>query len=359
MNPRLDVPLLILALATAACGKDETRALEKPRGLPVRTASVEARDIESTVRLTGSLKPRAQVEVVAEVGARLLRIVKDEGARVEMGDVLAVLDDTDYRLSHDRAAAALKVAEANRAHAQVEKERADNLLKTGGVTDKDHLAAQVNLQVAEASLGQVKAEAAIAAQQLSRCQVRSPLSGRVARRHVDAGAQLASGTPIFTVVDDGRLEFRSQVPSADYARVKVGDPVEVKVEALGKSFPGRVARVTPLVDERSRSFEAVVEVPGGRDLVGGLFARADVRVGKVAGALVVPPTALVRDGADPAAAQAFVVAGGKAERRSLKLGVETAHAVQVTEGLKAGDVVVLDPPVALSDGTQVEAQAGR
>jgi RND family efflux transporter MFP subunit len=200
----------------------------------------------------------------------------------------------------------------------------------------------------------VKAESAIAAQQLLRCQIKAPFAGRVAKRHVDAGTQLVVGTPVFTLVDDAVLEFRSQAPSADYGKIKVGDPVEVQVEALGRSVSGRVARVTPLIDERSRSFEAVVEVPGGKDLVGGLFARAVVRVGHVPGALVVPPTALVREGSDPQAAAAFVVEGGKAVRRSLKLGFEGAQAVQVTAGLAAGDRVVLDPPVALSDGAPIE-----
>jgi len=356
MTTRAALVAVLLAAAAAACGGRAETAVEKPRGVPVRTAVVEVKDLETTIALTGSLKPRSQVEVVAEVGARLVRLLKDEGARVAAGEALAALDDTDYRLAHDRAAAALRVAEANRAHAMVEKERADNLLKTGGITDKDHLSAQVSLQVAEASLGQVKAEAAIAAQQLARCAIRAPFAGRVARRHVDPGTQLASGTPVFTLVDDAVLEFRSQAPSADYGRIKVGDPVEVRIEALGRTASGRVARVTPLIDDRSRSFEAVVEVPGAPDLVGGLFARATVSVGRVPGAFVVPPMALVRDGSDPTKAATFVVAGGKAARRDVTLGVEGPQAVQVTEGLAAGDVVVLDPPVALSDGAPVEPQ---
>jgi multidrug efflux pump subunit AcrA (membrane-fusion protein) len=119
---------------------------------------------------------------------------------------------------------------------------------------------------------------------------------------------------------------------------------------------GLVVRVTPLIDERTRSFEVVVQVPGQKDLVGGLFARAVVRVGRVADALVVPPSALVRDGSDPSSAQTFVVVAGKAERRTVAVGVETADAVQVREGLKDGDLVVLDPPVALGSGAPVEVQ---
>ena len=140
----------------------------------MRTAAVEKRDLPEDVVLTGTLKPRAQVQVVAEVPARLLRVLREEGARVAKGDVLAVLDETDYRLANDRARAALAVAEANRAHAQAEKERADNLLKTGGITDRDHLSAQVALQVADAGLAQARAEVAIAGQQLARTQVRAP-----------------------------------------------------------------------------------------------------------------------------------------------------------------------------------------
>lgn len=357
-----DVPSLLLlgGLAFAGCGRTgETAATDKPRGVPVRTATVERHDMYDTLALTGTLRPRAQVQVVAEVPARLLRVLKDEGARVAQGETLALLDETDYRLAHERAGAALAVAEANKAHALIEKERADNLLKTGGITDKDHLSAQVNLQVADASLAQARAEAAIAGQQLARTRVSAPFQGRVAKRLVDPGAMLASGTPLYTLVDDSVLEFRAAVPSADYGQARVGAPVEVSVDALkGFTTRGKVARIAPLVEERSRSFELVVEVPGHKDLVGGLFARAVVQVGLVPAALVVPPAALVRSGADPSEAQVFVVAEGKAEKKTVTLGVEGPDAIQVTKGLRAGDVVVLDPPVALASGAPVEVQNG-
>jgi RND family efflux transporter MFP subunit len=355
-------PLLLAAalLPIAACSGGRTaETAAVSRGLAVRTVTVEKRDLPEDVVLTGTLRPRAQVQVVAEVAARLLRVARDEGARVAKGEVLAVLDDTDYRLANDRARAALAVAEANRAHAQAEKERADNLVKTGGITDRDHLSAQVALQVGEASLAQAKAEVAIAGQQLARTQVRAPFAGRVAKRLPDPGSMLAAGTPVFTMVDDSVLEFEAQVASRDLAKVRPGVPVQLAVDALPNArLEGRVARVEPLVDERSRSFRAVVEVPGREGLVGGLFARAAVRVGEIEGALVVPPAALVREGADPAAASAFVVRQGKAEKVDVALGVEAPDGIQVTRGLAAGDVVVLDPPTTLSSGAPVDVQNG-
>jgi membrane fusion protein (multidrug efflux system) len=360
MTRNILLPIAVASLGLAACAQDpsagETSAPQ--RGLAVRTATVTVRNLDEDLVLAGTLKPRAQVQVVAEVSARLVKLLRDEGASVSKGEVLAVLDDTDYRLAGDRAHAALAVAEANRAHAAAERDRADSLLETGGITDKDHLSARVALQVAEASLAQARAEAAIADTQLARTQVRAPFAGRLGKRHVDAGAMLSVGTPLFTLVDDSVLEFEAQVASRDLAKVSLGIPVRLTIDALpGTRIEGRVARIEPLVDTRSRSFKAVVEVPGRPGLVGGLFARAEVRVGQVQGALVVPPAALMREGADPAAASVFVVREGKAEKVAVAIGVEAPEGIQVTSGLARGDVVVLDPPTALASGAPVDAQS--
>jgi RND family efflux transporter MFP subunit len=360
MNTRRLLLATALVPLAACSGSKADTVSQAPVGVAVRTAAVQKRDLPEDIVLTGTLRPRSQVQVVAEVQARLLRVLRDEGARVAKGEVLAVLDDTDYRLASDRARAALAVGEANRAHAQTEKERADNLLKTGGITDRDHLSAQVALQVADAGLAQARAEAAIAAQQVSRTRVTAPFGGRVAKRFPDAGAMLSPGTPLFTLVDDSVLEFKAPVPSRAYAKVKIGAAVELGIDALaGARASGRIARIEPLVDERSRSFLAVVEVPGRADLVGGLFARASVRVGLVEGAIVVPPAALLRDGSDPAKAEVFVARGGKAERVLVTLGVEAPDGVQATSGLAAGDQVVLDPPTALASGAPIQVRNER
>jgi RND family efflux transporter MFP subunit len=354
----LAIGLLLAALGAAACGsrtEAESTATPVARTVPVRTATVQTRDLVESLTLTGTLNPRSQVVVVSELSARLERVLKNEGDRVTRGQPLAALDDADYELSRDRAAAMLSVADANRAHAKAEKDRADSLLKTGGITDKDHLSAEVAVQVADASYAQAASEVAIAERQLSRAQITSPLSGRVTKRQAEAGAMVQAGTPIYTIVDDSTFEFRAAVASGDFGKLKVGETVTVTADALpGFTTNGRVDRIAPQIETRSRSFEVVILVPGRPELVSGLFARAQVHVRDVPGSLVVPPAALVRDGADPSRAQTFVVVGGKAERRDVAVGVEVADAVQVTSGLKAGDVVVVDPPSALGPGTQVQ-----
>jgi RND family efflux transporter MFP subunit len=347
-------------VAVAACGGTaaETPAAEVVRTIPVRTATVETRDLAETLSLTGTLDPRAEVTVVPEVSARLERVLRNEGDRVSRGQLLAVLDDTDFRLARDRAKAYLDVAEANRAHARAEKDRAESLLKTGGITDKDHLAAQVAVQVAEASHAQARSELAIADRQLGRSQITAPLAGRVSKRHADAGAMVPAGTPIYTIVDDSIFELRSAVASGDFGKLKIGESVIVTVDALpGFVTEGEVSRISPQVEVRSRSFEVIIRVPGRPQLVSGLFARAVVKIREVPASLTVPPAALLRDGADPTRAQTYVVVNGKAERRDVTVGVEVADAIQVTSGLKAGEQVVMDPPSALGPGTQVQVES--
>ena len=325
--------------------------------MPVRGANVEQRDLRETLTVTGTLRPKAEIKVIAEVAARLDRLAKDEGSVVSKGELLAVLDDTDYNLTLQRAKAALAVADANRAHAAAERDRANSLLKTGGITDKDHLSAQVNLQVSEASLAQAKAEVAIAEQNVTRTRIVAPFSGRLIDRLSDAGSYLASGTPIFTLVDDSVLEFRGAVPSSDYGKVKLNAPVTLTMDALpGVEVTGQVTRVVPMVQERNRSFELIARVPGQKVLVAGLFARAEIYVREVKGALLVPPSAVVRDGANPDRADVFVVANNKAERREISLGVEQPDAIQVIKGLSGGETVVIDPPVSLTSGATVQVQ---
>jgi len=362
---RTHVFLVALAAAagTAACAGTEAEspavAVETLRSIPVRTAKVQTRDLTETLSLTGTLDPRAQVTVVPEISARLDRVLVSEGARVARGQLLAVLDDADFRLARDRAKAFLDVAEANRAHARAEKDRADSLLKTGGITDKDHLAAQVAVQVAEASTAQARSELAITERQLGRSQITAPIGGRIAKRHADAGTIVSAGTPLYTIVDDAVFEFRSSVPSGDFGKIRVGENVVVTVDALpGFVTEGEVNRISPQVDVRSRSFEVIIRVPGRPQLVSGLFARAQVKVRDVPGTLTVPPAALLRDGSDPSKAQTYVVTGNKVERRDVMVGIEVPDAIQVTSGLKAGEVVVIDPPSALGPGTQVQVEAG-
>jgi multidrug efflux pump subunit AcrA (membrane-fusion protein) len=129
----------------------------------------------------------------------------------------------------------------------------------------------------------------------------------------------------------------------------------------GLNMQGVITRILPTVDERSRSFEVVVQVSGPANLVSGLFARARVKLRDIADAVVVPPAALIHDGARPGRANVFVIENGKAQSLDVELGVEGLDLVQIRSGIKPGMTVVVDPPSTLASGAPVQVMnaAGR
>jgi HlyD family secretion protein len=166
---------------------------------------------------------------------------------------------------------------------------------------------------------------------------------------------LAAGTPVLNLVDNSVLEFRASVPSADLSKTRIGAPAQITVDAMpGTAMQGVISRILPTADEHSRSFEVVVRVAGRDKLISGLFASARVKVRDIAGAIVVPPAALVIEGSRSGMATLFVVENGKAEAREVSLGVEGPNTVEVRSGLKPGMVVVVDPPTTLASGAPVQ-----
>ena len=354
--------LLLAAASLAACSGQRADSTDAPRRAspcaPPASSSATCRT-RSSSRARSSRAPRCRSWPRCRPACCASQ--RDEGARVAKGEVLAVLDETDYRLANDRARAALAVAEANRAHAQAEKDRADSLLKTGGITDRDHLSAQVALQVADAGLAQARAEVAIAGQQLARTRVRAPFTGRIGKRFPDPGSMLAAGVPLFTLVDDSVLEFEAQVPSRDFAKVKLGAPVQLAIDAL------------PDVEDRGPDRAPAAARRHALALVRRRGRRCPVAPTSWAGSSRAPrswsapprrrsscrPPRSSATAADPTKAEIFVVRQGKAEKHTITVGVETPDGIQATNGLVAGDAVVLDPPTSLADGAPVEAQNGR
>ncbi len=157
-------------------------------------------------------------------------------------------------------------------------------------------------------------------------------------------------TPIFRIVDTSRLEATLNVPERELATLKAGLPVQLAVDALpGKTFTGRVDRVAPVVDSGSGTFRVICAFDGGGLLQPGMFGRISIDYDQRANALVVPRIALLDDEGDPAV---FAVRDGKAARVPVKLGYVDGEWVEVREGLKAGDQVVVAGKAALREGSR-------
>jgi membrane fusion protein (multidrug efflux system) len=173
---------------------------------------------------------------------------------------------------------------------------------------------------------------------------------------IKPGNFVQANTPIFRIVDDARLEAELNVPERELATLAAGLPVSLTVDALpGRTFEGRIDRVSPVVDSDSGTFRVVAAFAGKGDLKHGMFGRISIDYDQRADALTVPRAALLEDDAEPAV---FVVEDGKAKRMPIELGYLDGEWAEVRGGLEEGAQVVTAGKVTLRDGSAVQVIGG-
>jgi membrane fusion protein (multidrug efflux system) len=337
--------------------------------LALKAVPVEVGDWIATVSISGSLRTLSTVDVKPEVGGRLIAIHFQEGDFVRKDQLLAEIDRTNYQLAYDQAAAALSVAQAglDRArisaeHARTEKERADNLLRSGGITEKDHQAtvtgvkeADSQVRLADAQCGQARAALAVAEKALNDCRIIAPAQGQVQNKYLDKGSLIAPGVSLCKLVDNSQLELECVIPSYQLAAVRIGQPAGFTTPTWGeRRFEGTVSAINPSVEADNRSVKLKLKIsnPGG-ELRIGMYARGEITTGQEKNALVIPRDSLIpeKEGSDHAAV--FVIRDGKAHRLNIQIGGTQQEKVWVRQGLQSGELVVSEIGPSLKEGVPV------
>ena len=356
----------------AGCGREQmsSSAASDPAPVSAAVITVTTETLHLSIPVTGTLISNTRVDVKAEVIGHIARFEKQEGDPVRAGEPVAWVDDENSQLAVRQAETAVQVAEAGlerarllESHSRTELERAENLLRSGGITDKDLKAAQLAGRdaTAQAALAQAQLEQARAALEVARKHVRdtiiyAPVSGEIQRKLVNKGSYVEAPTHVFTIVDNTRLELESPVASADIAPIMSGQRVTFTVNSYpNATFEGRVLEMNPAVDEQTRSAKVRIQVtnPGGK-LKAGMFAQGEILTGVAANAVMIPTAALYRDDRSAKTASVFVLEGGKACRREVRAGHEQESKIEVIEGLRPGERLIAEQSIEISEGVRVE-----
>ena len=378
-----------LTALTAAVGCSKPRAATTSADAPiVAVAKASRTDLTQTLTLAAEFRPFQEIEVHAKVAGYLKVIYVDVGDRVKAGQLLAVLEIPELRdeVAQDEATVRRSREEINRARADVERAESAHEIAhlastrlAGVLKSRPNLVAQQDLddaagrdRMAEAQVATAKAALASAEEQLAvataaasktktlleYARITAPFAGVVTHRYADTGAMIQAGTssqtqamPIVRLSQDDLLRLTIAVPESAVARVRVGEPVEVRVEAVRRTFPGTVARFAARVNAETRTMDTEVDVPN-RDLtlVPGMYAYASLAVEKANGVVAVPIQALDR-GEDKTTV--LTVRDGTIERRDVKLGLESADRVEIVAGLDPDALVVVGNRNQLRPGARV------
>lgn len=324
---------------TAEAGDDGKPGEEKKNeAVPVEVAAVAERRISASYSGTANLEVPADAQVVAKTGGVLLRVLVEEGDKVEAGQALAQIDPERTRLEVARAEATMRRLQANF-------ERSKELF------ERKLVSADANDQL-RYEFESAKAAYDLARLELSYTTITAPISGVVAQRMAKPGNLIALNAPVYRIVDTSYLEAVLNVPEREMNTMKAGLPIRMMVDALsGQVFQGEVGRISPVVDSQTGTFRVVGVFRGQDKLRPGMFGRLNIVYDERDAALTVPRIALIEGSGESAV---FVVENGKAVRKVLQLGYINGEYAEVLGGIEAGEQVITQGRVAVRDGAEVE-----
>jgi RND family efflux transporter MFP subunit len=326
-------------------------------------AAVSTTTIEDGIPLTGDLNPIETVDIRARIEGDLLGVYVREGEQVRAGQLLARFEASEQESGRKSAEADRMAAQSDLANAEWTLEQNAQLLKAGAIAQQTFKSSQQAVASARARLAAAEARVRATGNQERDTRVVAPSAAIVSRRRVETGEHVAKGAPLFTLVRNNVLELAAAVPSRQAGTLRVGQVVHFVAD--GRHLDGRVARVSPTIDPATRAVTVYIQVsnPGGA-LKGGTFATGRVVSRTLANVLAVP-TAALRQSPEDGKPFVYRIDGRTINVAPVQLGAvdERQGVAQVTDGLQAGERVIVGNVGTLGRGMQVtvagEEKGGR
>jgi RND family efflux transporter MFP subunit len=358
---------------TAGCHDEQRQS--KPEATVAPVVVVQRGQLTNTLQVAGEFIPYQEVELHAKVAGYIKRINVDIGDRVKAGQVLATLDVPEIeaqvqgatagvRLTREqitRASSEVQLAQANYDALHAESERLQQAAKAqpGLIAQQELDDARAKDQAGAAQVDAAKSTLSATQQQLGVSQadqqhyasladysrIIAPFSGVVTWRYADTGALIQAGTsnagsmPVVKLAQVNVLRLRLPVPESLAPFVHDGDTAQIDVQALKKTFSGKVARDTASLDPSTRTMQVEIDVPNpAGELQPGMYAQVTLDVQRAGNALVVPVEAVDQSGPQP-----FVMeldGSNHVQKRAVQVGISTANRTEILGGLNDGDRVI-------------------
>ncbi len=339
--------LLVPILGACGSGEEKTAGGGPVAGTTMKVQSVvlQPTALDNEIIVTGSLLANEEVLLISELPGRVTSINFEEGGKVRAGQVLVTMDHADLQ-------AQLRQAEANLHLALEDERRREQLLAVNGIS-------QQQLDEAKASRIGLEAEADLLRTRISRATIRAPFSGEVGLRNVSLGSFVQPGDVLARLVQVDPIKLEFAVPERLGRGTRPGNSVTFSMEGTAREYEGEIYAVEPSVDPATRSIRirARSSNPEGR-LMPGSFVRVKVELDRIDNALLIPTEGLIPD---IHGQKVMVVKDGKAVSKRVEVGIRQPREVQITEGVSAGDTVIVTGLLAVREGMAVDPipMAGR
>ncbi|HLH09744.1 MAG TPA: efflux RND transporter periplasmic adaptor subunit [Terriglobales bacterium] len=391
--PRYLLGIAALASFVSGCGKSDKVAADASAPTAA-VVNVARHDLANTLEIASEFEPYQEIEVYAKVSGYIQKLYVDWGTHVKEGQPMADLEipELQQQLQEDQATIHRNENDLDRAREELN--RSNSAYKVAHLTysrladvqkSQPGLVAQQDIDVAEgkdveanASVSAAKDALAAAEQALAAAKatfekdkalyayshISAPFDGVVTRLYAYKGALLPGGTSsnigtqaLCRLSQNNLLRLVIPVPERAVPDIHLGELIDVKISTTGKTFRGKVIRVSDQIDLQTRTMHTEVEVPNPNyELVPGMYAAAEIPLQTAQKALTLPPQAIQPSGNNKGAVL-LVNGDNRIEKREVTLGIQTANQVEIVSGLKENDRVIFGSQTQYQPGESVSPKA--
>lgn len=358
LNPWTALIVLVIAggaLAFVVRNQEDTEQAAPPQQrppAPVQVERVRGVTLTETVRAVGTLRAIETVEIRPEIAGRIRTIHFTDGGSIEQGQLLFQIDD--QKLQYEQAAreAALRAQQARVANAERTLRRQEQLHERNAASLDDLDRARIERDVALAEQERTEAELALIRRRIEDTRIIAPFGGQISERRADRGAYVAVADHLATLYRTDPVEIGISIPERYSGQVRMGQPVEVFVASHpGEVFECAIDFISPVVDERTRTFRVRARIPNREGLLKpGSFATAQVAVEVRENRPVVSAESLV---ATRHGYIVFIVEEERVRSQQVRTGLRRDSTVEIVEGLTIGETVVRTGHLRLRGGERV------
>ncbi|MGI8601457.1 MAG: efflux RND transporter periplasmic adaptor subunit [Verrucomicrobiales bacterium] len=343
--------IFLTALLPASCNKPAPPVIKPAPPVPVQTVTLEKGDIQRWLTRPAEVRALQQAVLYAKITGYLKSVAVDEGDAVKAGQVLAEIEVPELESEGAKCRAELNAARVEYDRLESGRKKSPDLITPQAVD-----AAKARFDIAKAALQRHET-------QVGFTHITAPFDGVVTKRWADPGAFIAAATAsshpetsaLLTVMDFSTVRVEAAIPEPDVPFVKDGNAVTLQSASLpGETLRGKVTRFAHALDDMTRSMNAQIELPNpGGKLRPGMFVEARIALEERQGVPLIPAEALITE---KLKTSVFLAVDGKAKKTVVKAGFGDGAKVEILEGIKPGDAVVLAGKLSLSDGQSIAAQ---
>ncbi|TCO79512.1 efflux RND transporter periplasmic adaptor subunit [Marinisporobacter balticus] len=357
--------ILLVTMTITGCGKKQPAIAKEEPLIRVQTAIVKKQDLTLKTTLSGKIRPIEESSIVAKTPGKVMNVHVEIGDRIQKGNVLFELDQKDIlntvksaEASYAATLANLTLTQETVDHNLKNHERNKALYEQGAISeqvfeDSALKASTAQLEQVKAQVEQARVTLENAKSRLSDCIVSAPISGFITSVDISSGEIASSGMSAITIANLDIVLIETSISEHLINKVHTGDEVDVLVKsASNASLKGRIFALSPSPTKNGLTYPMKISLENKDTLVkAGMFAEISIVSDKKENILIIPSdSVVVKNGKEVV----FVVHDHQTQLQEVSLGIDNGKEVEVTNGLKEGDLIVIKGQNYLENGNKVQ-----